>query len=153
MIAVKENQDVYFSGFERLEKRLAGKQPAWLGPIRHAAMNSFAELGFPTSKNEEWKFTSVAPIARLAFESAEYEFNASLAAKIKRAPLADLGCSRLVFLNGAFCPELSKLENLPAGVKAGSLATTLASCCPLLEQYQARITPFVQHDIVPLITD
>ena len=34
MIAVKENQDVYFSGFERLEKRLAGKQPAWLGPIQ-----------------------------------------------------------------------------------------------------------------------
>ena len=75
MIAVKENQDVYFSSFERLEKRLAGKQPAWLGPIRQAAMNRFAELGFPTSKNEEWKFTSVAPIARLAFEPAEYEFN------------------------------------------------------------------------------
>ena len=152
MIAVKENQDVYFSSFERLEKRLAGKQPAWLGPIRQAAMNRFAELGFPTSKNEEWKFTSVAPIARLAFEPAEYEFNTSLAAKIKRAPLADLGCSRLVFMNGAFCPELSKLESLSAGVKAGSLATALASGSPLLEQHLARHAPYEQHAFVALNT-
>jgi Fe-S cluster assembly protein SufD len=41
--------------------------PAGLQPLREAAFARFAELGFPTTHNEEWRFTNVAPIARTAF--------------------------------------------------------------------------------------
>ena len=41
--------------------------PAWLQSLRDAAFARFAELGFPTTHNEEWRFTNVAPIARTAF--------------------------------------------------------------------------------------
>jgi Fe-S cluster assembly protein SufD len=41
---------------------------SWLDPIREAAADRFKELGFPTTHNEEWRFTNVAPIARTAWE-------------------------------------------------------------------------------------
>jgi Fe-S cluster assembly protein SufD len=41
--------------------------PAWLQSLRDRAFARFAELGFPTTHNEEWRFTNVAPIARTAF--------------------------------------------------------------------------------------
>jgi Fe-S cluster assembly protein SufD len=42
---------------------------SWLDPIRDAAAERFKELGFPTTHNEEWRFTNVAQIARVAWAS------------------------------------------------------------------------------------
>src|SRR5271169_2360976 len=36
-------------------------------PLRKAGLAQFAELGFPTLQNEDWRFTNVAPLARLPF--------------------------------------------------------------------------------------
>ena len=36
----------------------------WIQRLREAAFERFAELGFPTTHDEEWRFTNVAPIAR-----------------------------------------------------------------------------------------
>jgi Fe-S cluster assembly protein SufD len=41
--------------------------PAWLQSLRDAAFARFAERGFPTTHDEEWRFTNVAPIARTKF--------------------------------------------------------------------------------------
>ena len=38
--------------------------------IREEARQRFSELGYPTTHDEEWRFTSVAPIVRTAFTSA-----------------------------------------------------------------------------------
>jgi Fe-S cluster assembly protein SufD len=44
--------------------------PPWLQALRDAAFARFAELGFPTTHNEEWRFTNVSAIARTAFTPA-----------------------------------------------------------------------------------
>ena len=38
-------------------------QPAWVAQARESAIAQFERLGFPTTKLEQWRFTSVAPIA------------------------------------------------------------------------------------------
>jgi Fe-S cluster assembly protein SufD len=45
------------------------QEPAepWLQHLRERAFARFTELGFPTTRDEEWRFTNVAPIARKAF--------------------------------------------------------------------------------------
>ena len=58
--------DSYLKDFERFEQK--SNQPAWLLPLRKAGMASFAEQGFPTLKDEDWRFTNVAPIANLPFK-------------------------------------------------------------------------------------
>jgi Fe-S cluster assembly protein SufD len=42
----------------------------WMQALRESAFQRFAELGFPTTHDEEWRFTNVAPIARAKFAHA-----------------------------------------------------------------------------------
>ncbi|MGO9256002.1 MAG: Fe-S cluster assembly protein SufD [Bryobacteraceae bacterium] len=39
----------------------------WVQDLREAAFQRFSDAGFPTTHDEEWRFTNVAPIARTAF--------------------------------------------------------------------------------------
>lgn len=154
MIAVSEKQGVYLENFSQLEreKSLLGQGQGWIDQIRGEAIDRFAELGFPTTRIEDWKYTNVAPIANTRFEPAQYEFSQSIAQKIKSLPFGDLGCSRLVFVNGFYCPELSSVKDLPAGVKACSLSTAFSESPTLLEQYLARYASFADHGFVALNT-
>src|SRR5512137_1589135 len=63
-VALKATEP-HLEKFERFEQE--AKQPAWVFPLRKAGMARFAEQGFPTLQDEDWRFTNVAPIARLPF--------------------------------------------------------------------------------------
>ena len=67
MTTVKEQEGLYLASFTRLESALNEHAPAWLPKLRHAAIESFAELGFPTTHDEEWIYTNVAPLASTPF--------------------------------------------------------------------------------------
>src|SRR2546426_1066405 len=67
MRSVAEDRKPYLDAFARLEKEEPGNGRAWVAPIRRAAIDRFAERGFPTQKEEAWRCTSVQPIARAAF--------------------------------------------------------------------------------------
>ncbi len=156
MIAAKEKEGIYLASFMELEERLAGSAPFWLHEIRRAAMEGFSEKGFPATRQEEWRNTNVAPIAAVPFQPAR-EAPAgpaeSLAARIRQLPLADLGCPRLVFINGRFSKQLSTLEALPKGVKAGSLAEALAGDGKTLERHlSCYATDYKEHAFVALNT-
>src|SRR2546421_10455006 len=58
--------DPYLEKFERFEKQPT--TPSWVFPLRKAGLARFAELGFPTLKDEDWRFTNVAPSAKLPFQ-------------------------------------------------------------------------------------
>src|SRR3989475_13246732 len=66
--AVMNETDPSRAKFERCEEE--AKQPSWLFPLRKAGIARFAELGFPTTRHEDWRFPNVAPIARLPFKPA-----------------------------------------------------------------------------------
>ncbi len=168
MIATTEKEGLYLSSFRELEDRLAANSPSWLHEIRRAAMAGFAERGFPTTRQEEWRNTNVAPIAAVPFQPATTPLPppqrggesapTSLVAAggelwILQHPLAALGCPKLVFINGRFAKQLSTLEGLPAEVKAGSLAEALASDAKTLERHLARYAAdYREHAFVALNT-
>ena len=112
-------------------------------PFRKAGLALFAELGFPTLQNEDWRFTNVAPLAKLPFQPV-FEAPAVSEAEIKALrefAFAKLTGPRLVFVNGHFSSALSTVEKLPAGVKAGSLAAALTTDAVLVEKYLGRCAP------------
>src|ERR1041385_2877863 len=113
----------YLEKFERIAK---AKQPAWVLPLRQAGMSWFAEQGFPTLHDEDWRFTNVAPIAKLPFRPVfEPETEAVAEKKLKEAPFAALPGNRLVFVNGQFVLQWSSLKPLPGGARAENLAAAL----------------------------
>src|SRR5712671_3245980 len=106
MIATKPSQvmketDPFLAKFERFEKE--ARQPSWLFPLRKAGIARFAELGFPTTKHEDWRFTNVAAIARLPFKP-EFDSGAESATGVALNDLtfANLPGPHLVFVNGRF---------------------------------------------------
>lgn len=120
--------------FERFEH--AAKQPAWVFPLRKAGMARFAESGFPTTHDEDWRFTNVAPIAKLpfhpVFEPAPDEIKPEV---IRNAVFGNLEATRLVFVNGHFSGELSSSKPAADGVTAMSLAAALNEKSAVLEKY------------------
>ena len=152
MSTVKEQEELYLANFTRLESGLNEHAPAWLPKLRHAAMESFAELGFPTTHDEEWIYTNVAPLAAIPFAPARHKLTEEIRHKLARLPLTDLGCSRLTFFNGCHVPELSKLREVPKGLRAGSLASAWKNHGALLERHLGRYADARTHAFVALNT-
>ena len=138
MTSVKEQEGLYLADFSRREAALNENAPAWLPKTRRSAIESFAELGFPSTHDEEWMYTNVSALASTPFAPAHMKLTDELREKIERLPLADLGCSRLTFLNGCYVPELSKLREVPKGLKAGSVASAWKNHGALLERHLGR---------------
>lgn len=86
-----------------VEKLTAG-EPAWLAKIRQNALDRLASQGFPSPRDEEWKYTNVAPIERKRFPlaSATTEVDTD---RIKAQLLP--GCWHLVLIDGIFASDLS----------------------------------------------
>ena len=128
--------DPYWEKFE--QAKLETRPPSWLFPIRKAAISRFAELGFPTTHDEDWRFTNVAPIAKLPFKPVLERVGAKLDAEaIAKYSFTGLKASRLVFVNGLFAKELSTILPQPEGVKVGSLAAALQTDAALIERHLA----------------
>jgi len=134
-IFMKETES-HLEKFSRFES--GAKQPAWVFPLRKAGMARFAELGFPTLQDEDWRFTSVAPIAKLPFKPVFEAVTAGLEAQsLAGFPLMNLPAHRLVFLNGHCVPALCT-GTAPHGFTISSLAAALDQNQAALEPHLAR---------------
>ena len=120
--------------FSRVET--VANPPSWLPPLRRAGIASFAEAGFPTLHDEDWRFTNVAPIANLPFSLAHAAaVNGAETKLIAESVFANLAGPRLVFVNGFFSAKLSRVQPLPGGARIESLAAALAEDSALIEKH------------------
>ena len=121
--AVKE-KSIYADAFREFAGAREG-EPSWVARLREGAFERFEESGFPTTDEEDWKYTNVAPIARKAFlpsfEKVEVEGDA-----VERFVSAEARRSHLVFVNGVYSPEHSSLEAIPEQVTIEELGAALA---------------------------
>jgi Fe-S cluster assembly protein SufD len=138
-------QNSYLDRFARFEREAGAGGPSWLDPIRRAAIARFAELGFPTTQDEDWRFTSVAAIAQTPFGLARDERVEVAPRAIEAFTFPGLACTRLVFVNGRYAPRLSSGRPLPDGVTVGSLAQALSADPGFLEPHLARYADY-HHD-------
>jgi len=117
----------------------AAAQPKWLLPVRQAGMASFAQQGFPTLHDEDWRFTNVTPIAKLNFKLAgPVAVNGAESRTLNESVFAGLSGLRLVFVNGFFSAKLSSVKPVAGGVRIESLAAALAKDAALVEKHLGR---------------
>jgi Fe-S cluster assembly protein SufD len=117
-------RDLYRAQFAQLESRRAGTVPPWLQHTRAVAFERFGELAFPTLRDEDWKYTSVAALEKRAFRLVPESLNGVSADDVASLALGD--SHLLVFVNGRHAPGLSRLGRLPSGVDVSSLAHAVA---------------------------
>lgn len=124
-----------FSEFERLA---AGRELPWLQKLRREAFARFSEVGFPTTHDEDWRFTSVTAVSDATFRLSQDAPAATVPpSQIESLRMEGAAC-QLVFLNGHFAPELSIFGNPVEGVKVASLASEFSDSSSLVRQYLGR---------------
>ena len=136
--------------------------PSWLPALRREAMDRFSALGFPTTRNEDWHFTSVTPIAEKVFKIAPTRSGPATIspADVTALVIGDPDWHRLVFVNGRFEPSLSSFAGLPAEVKVTTLAEALKESPEFVAEHLGKLasgegqtftafnTAFVQDGVV-----
>ena len=101
-------------------------EPGWMLAIRKAGLARFADQGLPTLRQEDWRFTNLASIEALPFRPLPRpEARTVTAPDLDRLPLAGISGQRLVFVDGHFAPELSRIEALGEQIQVCSLSQTL----------------------------
>ena len=113
--------------------------PAWLSSKRREAMDAFKQLGFPTTRDEEWKYTDITLVANLAATPIfRPDLNGNAPHIAAKLPFGELAGHRLTFVNGHFAPELSNIKELPAGATIKTMARALEEDGELLAQHFGR---------------
>ncbi|MDI5984116.1 Fe-S cluster assembly protein SufD [Halomonas sp. M4R5S39] len=110
---------------DRLAERAAarGPEPTWIAARRQAGAARFEAMGFPHRRVEQWKYTDVRAIARGDFAlAADGEFSQASAAALT----LPIEAHRLTFVDGIFSAALSRLDDLPTGVRLLPLSQALA---------------------------
>lgn len=119
---------------------LPGAKTPWVLRARRIALDRFAQAGFPSMRDEEWKYTSVAAIEKRAFTAMPNGAGpGGLESGIATHLFADLAGHRLVFVDGRAAPALSLVGRLPFGVSVGTLGDMLERTPEALEPFLSQI--------------
>ena len=114
-------KETYLDAMGAAEKELA-VAPSWLRELRRGGAARFAEVGFPTPRDEEWKYTDVMPIVQAGFKPAARGVNGIDPARLDGFWFENLPAHRLVFINGHYSEKLSTPGAWPEGVTVMGLA-------------------------------
>ena len=153
--------ETYRAQFDAFEHSLNGDAAGAAQQRRRDAFSRFAEKGFPTMRDEDWRYTNLNPITGVLFEApARQEENGALRAEAETRALRIPGTITLLFVNGQYLPGLSDFASLPAGIDVRDLPGVLAAddmpasgaamdASVLARNPFAELnTAFVQHGIV-----
>jgi Fe-S cluster assembly protein SufD len=129
--------ETYLDEFTEFSRAAAGDMPQWLRDLRETAFARFCAVGFPTTRDEDWRFTNVAPLARTPFRMARagsitFTVSDLVASRMEGA------AARLVFVNARFAPQLSTWGALPEGVTVNSLRKEIVNHPEAVSEYLGR---------------
>ncbi len=125
---LKQKENAYQKAFVAIQEKPDFESVSWLDRLRENAMERFSELGFPSVKEEEWKYTNVAAIARAGFKPAvsSEAFKPDAAQQQQLSAVLEAQASQLVFIDGALRSDLSSLTALLDGIVVVDLARAIA---------------------------
>ena len=144
-------KDWYISNFGEFEKRLNGGKQSPIHLKRKEALSNFSKLDFPTTINEEWKYTSIAPLLKYNFVPS-YENKEISKEFIKSLLFDEMEHSLIVFINGRYSAESSLLLNLPEGVIVGNIADGIKKNNPILLKHFGKYADHQNHIFTALST-
>ncbi len=123
---------------EKFQSKLNGETNTTLNKVRKEAFARFEQLGFPTARHEEWRYTHLSNVLKPNYEAAQ---PVPVAAEwIEALPFADLKANRVVLVNGFYSSEHSHI--LDAGIGLYSIAALRKEKSELLNGHFAKYVPF-----------
>jgi len=127
----------YQESFTEFVKETASETPSWLRELRESAFARFSAVGFPTTQNEDWRFTNVSAFARITFRVARESLVRITVSDLEQWRMHDTA-ARMVFVDGRFAPQLSTWSQLPDRVTVNSLRKEILNRSPLVTDHLGR---------------
>ena len=120
---IAPDTESYIDQFERLRDRLPGHNIEWLNRQREKNLARFGRIGFPTTRDEDWKYTSVRGITGKRFVVDGELDDEQRTVDLSPFAIEGLESHRLVFVDGLFDPGLSTIGGAgeSGGLNAGGL--------------------------------
>lgn len=141
----------YLSEFERLQGELACASTPWLDELRQRAISDFAGRGLPSTRDEDWKYTSLSALGRRGFSLARP--GAAVAAEATAcAEAIAAGGAILFFIDGHLSTELSRLDGLGEDLIVGNLRSALSDEPELVRRWLGRALATDESSFVALNT-
>lgn len=144
-----EAKDTYLSQFGDWEKTALTKDPFWIRETREKALAYFQETGFPTSRDETWKYTNLDPLFQIPFAlNGDRVSKEAVLPELKSLGFETGKANVMVFVNGHFSKALSGVSEPSPKVKIRSLIESLSD--GPLKKYFSHILPFENRPFVAL---
>ena len=144
----------YVAEYPKLAPELPGQNLPWLQQLRKDALASFSVTGFPSPREEEWRYTNISAIEKKLFSPVLRQAKTALDARhtehVMSLRLADAWS--VVLINGHFSAEFSVLDDLPAGVQLMGLTDALNKQSALIETYLGQSVSHQEHSLVAFNT-
>ncbi|WHT40775.1 MULTISPECIES: Fe-S cluster assembly protein SufD [Myroides] len=134
-----ELKDKLITSFVAFEQQLSGEHDT-LHSIRLEGLKTFEDKGFPTKKEEAWKYTSLNSILKQDFCVVPKKEVAVDYKDVKQYFLSDSDTYKLVFINGVFSSHLSSTTHDGLDVCLMSSALTKPKYKMLIDTYYNTIT-------------
>ncbi len=126
-----EFKDWFIKNFQTFEKSLNGERTEAFQKIRNMALSKFSSLSIPTTRDEEWKYTNLSPVIKHNFNVIPVKTDVT--PEIVGKFLFDkLEHHLMVFVNGEFRRDLSRLGEIPNSVEVMNLASAIKNNHPAL---------------------
>jgi len=113
---------------------------------RRSAIELFQQNGFPTTRQENWKYTDVRSIARHTFSTSTDAVVELSEQALNNIRFNELACHELVLINGQYSSIHSHLDSLPDGVIIKDIVSALEQDNELLTKY---ITQYADNNVSP----
>ncbi len=141
----------YPAEYESIAPSLPGQNLPWLQQLRSDALQAFSAKGFPSPREEEWRYTNVSGIEKKLFSVPASQVASDVSAEwLKAYQLPDAWS--VVLVNGRFSAELSTLSGLPDGVSILSLGDALASQAEQVQSHLGQAVANSEHGFVAFNT-
>jgi Fe-S cluster assembly protein SufD len=147
----KEVKNWYLDEFKKFENSLNGESAEPIHQLRKEAILNFAELSFPNTRDEEWKYTNVAPLLKYNFKPSLTRGNIT-DEQVNKFLFDKLEHNLLVFVNGHFDKKLSRIKDLPKGVVAGSIADAIKQKLSVIDKHFGKYADFKSQIFTALST-
>lgn len=122
-------------------------QQTWLQALRSEALTQFAAQGFPSPRDEDWRYTNVTAIEKKRFLPVSESYTVVDVTDILTAYQLKDAWS-LVLVDGRFRAELSVLDGLPEALTVMSMAHALDSEAETLQRTLGQAVNAMEHGFV-----
>jgi Fe-S cluster assembly protein SufD len=140
--------------FQAFEQSLNGQSKSPMHATRKQAITRFAELGFPTVRHEEWKYTNVLPVVKNHYAVLP-ALQPLSKEDVEPFLVPAMNANVLVIVNGVFVPELSTISQqsgVESGIEVMSFAEATLHHAAEVESHFAHYAHFADDAFVALNT-